>query len=119
MRVADITVRGVSSIAILIHQIPELLRREVEHLRSSTIPCADAALVEIVEWCLGSLRKVAEVGIAKIVSGRLCSAEEYVILAVVLNDTWILDSGNVASIVLGTNLCCVSRLCGRDEISFD
>ena len=67
-RIADILVRRVCCIAILIDQVPELLGCKVEDLWCGSVAGTNCRLIKIIESRGAGFREVGEVEVDKIVT---------------------------------------------------
>ena len=99
--VADVGVRRICSIAILVDEVPELLWSKVEDLGGSTVACADGSLVQIVESGRIRLVEVGEAQIHQIVARAGSGTREDMIRAIVLDDRGIFERSQVTAIRFG------------------
>ena len=102
-RIADVLVGGVGTIAILEDEVPKVLWRKEEDLRSSAVACADRSLVKVVECGRVGLSEIAEAKVDEVITCRDCCAGEDMIEAVVVDNRGVFDPSYVPAIVLRTD----------------
>jgi len=103
VRVADVAVGRVGSVAVLVDKIPELLRCKVKHLGSSAVAGTDGRLIKVSELSIAGLVEVGETHIDHVVARRHGGAGEDMIFAVVEDNRRIFDAFDVPPIVLWAN----------------
>lgn len=101
--VVDVRVGGVCGIAVLVHEVPQLLWSEVEDLWSGAVASTDGGLVKVHEWSVAGLGEVGEAHVYQAVAGSDRGTGEYMVFAVVKDDRGIFDTFDVAAVILGAD----------------
>lgn len=65
-RIRDIWVRRIGSVAVLEHEIPQLVRSKIEHLRSCSVAGSDRSLIKVCEGGRVGLVEITEAEIRKV-----------------------------------------------------
>lgn len=103
VRVVDVLVGGVGSIAVLVNEVPQLLRSKVEDLGSSTVTGTDRGLVEVSELGVLSLGEIGEAEGHQVIARGGSRASKDVVFAVRLDDGRVLQGGDIATVILGSD----------------